>query len=163
MQDNAACMPAYSAHTAAAQGPKPPSRPGLGLWWLARWLLVLLLVWDQVGSPLHPHHHDSGVDGDWSLVLQADDAADDGPYLDSRDDRRHLTHPTLALRPRADTAAQPAQGPATVLLAPGLPGLRLPALHRPGAAAAWQPDARPPPFTSPLCLPPAGRAPPLHA
>jgi len=30
-------------------------------WWL-RWLLVLLLVFDQVGAPLHRHHHDTGVD-----------------------------------------------------------------------------------------------------
>lgn len=30
--------------------------------WLLRWLLVLLIAFDQVGSPLHRHHHDSGVD-----------------------------------------------------------------------------------------------------
>ena len=30
--------------------------------WLLRWLLVLLIAFDQIGSPLHRHHHDSGVD-----------------------------------------------------------------------------------------------------
>ena len=28
-----------------------------------RWALVLLLVADIVGTPLHRHHHDSGIDG----------------------------------------------------------------------------------------------------
>ena len=30
---------------------------------LARWLVLLLLVFDQFSAPWHPHHHDSGVDG----------------------------------------------------------------------------------------------------
>lgn len=29
---------------------------------LLRWLLVLMIAFDQIGSPLHRHHHDSGVD-----------------------------------------------------------------------------------------------------
>jgi len=31
--------------------------------WLGRLILVLLLVVDQLGAPLHPHDHDFGVDG----------------------------------------------------------------------------------------------------
>ena len=30
---------------------------------LARWLVLLLLVFDQFSTPWHTHHHDSGVDG----------------------------------------------------------------------------------------------------
>ena len=30
---------------------------------LARWLVLLLLVFDQFSAPWHPHQHDSGVDG----------------------------------------------------------------------------------------------------
>ena len=30
---------------------------------LARWLIQLLLVFDQFSPPWHTHHHDSGVDG----------------------------------------------------------------------------------------------------
>ena len=30
---------------------------------LARWLVLLLLVFDQFSAPWHAHHHDSGVDG----------------------------------------------------------------------------------------------------
>jgi len=31
--------------------------------WMARLVLVLLLVVDHVGAPLHAHHHDFGIDG----------------------------------------------------------------------------------------------------
>ena len=30
---------------------------------LARWLVLVLLVFDQFSAPWHTHHHDSGVDG----------------------------------------------------------------------------------------------------
>ena len=38
----------------------PTARAAHGL---ARWLVLLLLVFDQFSAPWHPHHHDSGVDG----------------------------------------------------------------------------------------------------
>ena len=34
-------------------------------WWIAKWILVLVLAWDQIASPLHQHHHDSGIDASW--------------------------------------------------------------------------------------------------
>src|SRR5215218_6470198 len=68
----------------------PTTRPGAiaRSLWLARWLLVLVLAWDQIGAPLHAHHHDSGVDGmSTSLVapgafLAAAALEDDGERAD---------------------------------------------------------------------------------
>ncbi|RTL17379.1 MAG: hypothetical protein EKK52_16520 [Burkholderiales bacterium] len=56
-------------------------------WWrLARWMLVALLVVDQVSAPLHAHHHEGGVDATWvsasSHHIEANahaDVNDDGP------------------------------------------------------------------------------------
>ncbi len=139
----------------------PPCAPSFGPWWLVRWLLVLLLVWDQVASPLHQHHHDSGVDGLWSFIQHAGGAAED-QHLEDADDLPRLSHAVLAMRPKTDPGAQPAGEARTALIAQTLSDLRLPEEPRPGRAVL-RPDGRPPPFTSPLCLPPAGRAPPLHA
>lgn len=39
---------------------------------LARWLVLLLLVFDQLSAPWHTHHHDSGVDGTDVAAVHAD-------------------------------------------------------------------------------------------
>lgn len=145
----------------SASLPTLPRPPALGLWWLARWLLVLLLAWDQAASPLHQHHHDSGVDAHWSSAPHAQGAGP-APHIEDADDAAHLAHAVIAIRPRIDPSAQPVADAGTALIAQALAAV--PALDEPPSrhALPW-PDGRPPPFASPLCLPPAGRAPPLHA
>lgn len=39
---------------------------------LARWLVLLLLVFDQFSAPWHTHHHDNGVDGIAVAAVHAD-------------------------------------------------------------------------------------------
>ena len=52
---------------------------------LMRLVLVLLLVVDQVGAPLHAHHHDFGVDGLALAEMHAHNAAEvhDGHTVDA--------------------------------------------------------------------------------
>ena len=62
-----------------------PTRAGSGCAWLARWLLVLVLVVDLVGAPLHAHAHDSGVDGHaWAPHVDA--PGWDTPHVEDADD-----------------------------------------------------------------------------
>ena len=127
--------------------------------WLGRWLLVLLLVCDQVGSPLHRHHHDSGVDGSW-LTAPHGAAAADLLHLEDADAGIALAHAVTAMRQQAKS--DPLVAIAAARTAPSFALIDL---------VAWalavepvpRPDARPPDFTSHRSLPPAGRAPPLHA
>lgn len=144
-------------------------RAGAGAWCLGlmRWMLVLLLVVDQVGAPLHRHHHDSGIDAlnFGAVALQA------GPgglsVVETTGHDEAYGHPMLAVRPAGETKTSLAQpdddaqdlGPAAFALLAAL-------------SLALQPDAgearpfdrfRPPAVSVHRSLPPAGRAPPLHA
>lgn len=137
-------------------------RPGsvVGRLWLVRWLLVLLLVWDQVGSPLHHHRHDSGIDGQWlsgsSQSEQARDATEGNAEV-------RIVHAVLAIRPTSAVAPTDAPPQAQDIGDHFL-------LPVDFTLAAPDPDGRPSPRLHPAAphpvsrsLPPASRAPPLHA
>lgn len=70
--------------------------------WLGRLFLVLLLVVDQVGAPLHAHHHDFGVDGLPFAAVHDADIADD-LHVESHSESGD-GHSVLALRFAARTA-----------------------------------------------------------
>ncbi|HPU08901.1 hypothetical protein [Ectopseudomonas oleovorans] len=127
--------------------------------WLLRWLLVLVLVWDQVSSPLHQHRHDSGVDAQW-LTASAHGAQATTPHLEDDDHDLRASHAVLAVRPQLDLRSlalgdDPDHGFASsqnyALAQPG------PAEAQAEGVAAF---ARP--HSTHRSLPPAGRAPPLH-
>lgn len=123
-----------------------------------RWLLVLVLIWDQVGSPLHDHHHDSGVDAHWASAATHSDPVAIAHAADGDDDLR-ISHAVMAVRPQVDLS------PLAVGDSPDSRLFHGPAVSAaavvPGAIAIAPADvtaARP----VHRSLPPAGRAPPLH-
>jgi hypothetical protein len=163
----ASCLHHFGKHpvTTAAQRTANSTLFSVGVrsvvWW-ARWALVLLLVIDQIGSPLHGHHHDSGIDGSH---FQAQRSASPGAFAQVEKDDRGPTafHAVTALRVKARTLAAVGQDdtdapqiasasaaarewvgvqPADVAHVPRLPL----ASHRPN-----------------LSLPPQGHAPPRRA
>lgn len=75
---------------------------------LMRWLLVLLLVFDQVGSPLHRHRHDSGIDGT-AYLGQAPGAQHAVDQIDPGGHERGFLHASTTLRaePRASVPGSP--------------------------------------------------------
>lgn len=142
-----------------------------GLMLLVRWMLVLVLAADLIGSPFHAHHHDGGPDGYSMQVthLVADHDADLGHHgadslldLHGEDDAR-FGHALSAHR--ESSARLPdlgiSAGPQwlaslfvfTALLTP----------HPAEIRVGWQSDGErvhPPSFRT---VPPHGRAPPaLH-
>lgn len=145
-----------------------PPQGGVGAWslWALRWVLVLAVVMDLVGSPLHRHRHDFGMDaielsaaephGDHALSQQEEHDHDNGPG-----------HSTLALRAGGDVSktasADDLLGDATLaFIASAWVVLALPALDDEGHTRPYH-SWRAPPKPSYRSLPPAGRAPPLHA
>lgn len=71
---------------------------------LVRWLLVLLLMFDQVGAPWHAHHHDSGVDGMVVATAAHAEALESVTHVDAPDDRPSWVHATTVLRVEAGPA-----------------------------------------------------------
>lgn len=127
--------------------------------WLLRWLLVLVLVWDQVSAPLHHHGHDSGVDSAW-LGASADIGQNAGPHLEGSDHDLPFSHAVLAVRPQLDlssffTGDDPGQ---SLVLFQTFARL----WPSPGAHLIPDGASPAPPHSTHRSLPPAGRAPPLH-
>ena len=139
--------------------PPPAGAPSWGLR-VMQWLLVLLLAWDQVGSPLHHHHHDSGIDG--SALTTSHDGAVDALHVEDADEGLQFSHAVMAVRPQSqlgtiaaaetDDAALGQVALALVLAMPVADLLQ----HVPPT------DPGPPAHSLHRSLPPAGRAPPLH-
>ncbi len=98
-----------------------PSRPVTGAasraLWLVRWLLVLLLIWDQVSSPLHHHRHDSGVDAQWMGASQG--VPETSAHLEDLDDGSRFAHAVMAVRPQLDLACLAPQGDPVEAIAAG--------------------------------------------
>lgn len=142
-------------------------RRGVAAWtgWLARWMLVLLLLTDQVGAPLHHHRHDSGVDGSWSTASAEHDHDHDHDGFSATpvDHDRHFAHATLALCPTNECIGvdAPDESSHWVALPSAFLALLIPEEEagEPTPRPAW----RSPPIRSYRSLPPAGRAPPLLA
>ncbi len=130
-------------------------RSALGL---ARWLLILLLVFDQVGSPLHNHHHDSGIDAH-ALELAHADASANASHRDLTDSGAFLYHSVTAVKNEVHLAAMPAGDSAALLAFPS--ALTLFALQKVVDHPAR--SELTPGSLIYRSLPPDTRAPPLHA
>lgn len=125
---------------------------------LVKWLLVLVLAWDQVASPLHRHHHDSGIDATWIGAVQ--ERADASIlHVDADDHGSPFTHATLAVQLQAQLGQLSAASKPHALF------FSFAEVFDPVASPAAQAWSE---FVAQACpsfrsLPPAGRAPPLHA
>lgn len=72
---------------------------------LARWLVLLLLVFDQFSTPWHTHHHDSGVDGTVVATVHADGLQSGllaETHAEPPDHRATWAHATTLLRSEVD-------------------------------------------------------------
>ena len=68
---------------------------------LARWLVLLLLVFDQFSAPWHTHHHDSGVDGTVVAAAHANGLQPEmlaEAHAEAPDHRSAWAHATTLLR-----------------------------------------------------------------
>ena len=132
-----------------------------GAWWFAQWLLVLVLAFDFLSAPLHHHLHD-GVEGPLEFAT-AHALLADGNSHDESDEHPLVAHATQMVRIDASQLAQLSPiDSADVQLALVSVVQDLAAVdERP--LQHGQPDRFPPDFRSHRSLPPAGRAPPLHA
>ena len=132
-----------------------------GAWLFVRWLLVLAMVFDQVSAPFHHHHHD-GVEVQFELGLSHDLLDGGETHVDS-DEHLAGSHFAMAIRVDSSRIGQlPAVDPADAAIAVSTSLHLLAALDTP-AREHWFGDRPTPDFRSHRSLPPAGRAPPLHA
>lgn len=149
-------------------GPRPtdsvmPSR-GLTrrLAWLFRWLLVLLLAVDIAGTPLHRHHHDSGVDSS-SIHGQLADSLHSAHHVEGDDHDPDFVHAVTTVRAESrasasDMAANTDSRNAPLVATWALPWRDTEAIGRP-----YRTDPDTPLHRLHRSLPPAGRAPPVRA
>ncbi|MDP2371588.1 hypothetical protein [Rhodoferax sp.] len=141
----------------------PSQAVARSLVWLVRWLLVLLLMAEQIGSPLHRHHHNFGVDGS-ALHGQHLGASHLAHHVEGGQHEPSLFHAVTTLRVESRLSATPdAPGdagpqPLVLPLAWAMPWPDPEASKR----VSWAKPAAPP---RPLhrSLPPAGRGPPARA
>jgi hypothetical protein len=132
-----------------------------GAWLFARWLLVLAMVFDQVSAPFHHRHHD-GVEVQLELGLSHDLLGGGEIHADS-DEHLAGSHFAMAIRVDPSRIGQlPVVDPADAAIAVSTSLRLLAALETP-APEHWFHDRSTPDFRSHRSLPPAGRAPPLHA
>ena len=148
--------------------PTAPFSPML----LLRWMLVLVLAMDLVGSPWHAHHHDGSPDG---YVVHAAQVDGDHDALHERDDDEtashleadhsaHFGHSLLALRTiPLQLASVQLQDTPQCLASP----YRFAELLTPPTVEVtvrWRPGKEREPIPLFRTVPPDGRAPPtLHA
>ncbi len=125
--------------------------------WLLKWLLVLVLAWDQIASPLHQHRHDSGVDGSW-ISAHAEEAGSEELHMDEGDHSSGFMHAITAVQLQSASVQLSAASEPHVLFFAFAEIFDL--VHR------AEPQALPtyiaPIYPSFRSLPPGGRAPPLH-
>jgi hypothetical protein len=132
-------------------------------WWLlARWMLVALLVVDQVSAPFHSHQHGGGVDAT-SLGVSAHSTS----HAEGIDDGEHPGHWALAVRSASSTASSVSAARDAShfeLACAACLTTEVALMTREGvdarfAYARW----RPPPIQAHRSLPPNGHAPPALA
>lgn len=132
-----------------------------GAWLFSRWLLVMVMVFDQVSAPFH-HHHRDGVEVQLELGVSHDLLGGGATHADS-DEHLAGSHFAMAIRVDPSRVGQlPAVDPADAAIAASTSLQLLAALETP-ASEHWFRDRSTPDFRSHRSLPPAGRAPPLHA
>ena len=137
---------------------------------VARWVLVLLLAIDLIGSPFHAHHHEGGPDGYATHAVQWDSdhvihhqLHEDFEATLHADEAAHFGHSLSALR---STSLKLAKVKSPIELPTLAPPFALTGLLTPLAAAVfvrWQPGRERVPISLFRTVPPDGRAPPfLH-
>lgn len=139
-----------------------------GLTRVARWMLVLLLVSDLIGSPFHAHHHDGGPDNysthtSHAIELAADTVSgldDLALHVDSDEAPQHGGHSLSGLRGASlqvahSQAVSELYAVATSLVLAGL--FALPVVE---VLPGWQPGRERVPIPLFRTVPPNGRAPP---
>lgn len=142
-----------------------------GLMSVARWMLVLMLAIDLIGSPFHAHHHDGGVNGLSTQTAHFDgdhaiDRLDVNPertlHVDG-DESAHFNHSLIALRGASVKLASlkfPTELPALV---PMFAFTGLSTQPTAEALVRWRPGRERAPVPLFRTIPPDGRAPPsLH-
>lgn len=130
-------------------------------WLFARWLLVLALAFDQISAPFHNHQHD-GVDAQLESVASHASIDASEMHVDS-DDHEGGSHSSIAIRVDASRIGQLATVDSVGAAVAVNAGLRLIAALDEPVARHWVRVPSTPDFRSHRSLPPAGRAPPLHA
>ena len=122
---------------------------------------VLALAFDHLSAPFHLHHHD-GVQA--QHVASADNAPPNGDAAQlNSDEPTAASHAATALRTDPSWWGQlPALDGADLPVALLAMAHRLAALDD-APPPVWRPDRSRSDFRSHRSLPPAGRAPPLHA
>lgn len=127
---------------------------------LVRWLLVLLLAFDLIGSPLHAHHHDLGADGLASHAMQsAGGAGGVEPAHLEADDAHAFGHSLAALRP---AKRQIGAWQAAVQVAAVAPHIAGRVATPESVPLGWRIPIERIPISTDLRLHPEGRAPPLR-
>ena len=128
---------------------------------LARWLLVLAVVFDLLSAPFHHHHHD-GVEGLLQIATTHTSLDDSEPHVESAN-HPLVSHATMAIRIDPSRLGQlPAIDDPEAQVALVSVAQRLAAVEE-LPPKDWRPDRSRADFRSHRSLPPAGRAPPLHA
>jgi hypothetical protein len=137
-----------------------------GLGWAVRWVLVMVLVFDQLSSPFHRHHHGFDVDAGFDAAAAheiADQLTASVTHVEDHDHGAHLVgHSSMALRSQTASTVDGSATSADALILATAFVLVFPATEADSPVRDW-PDRGPPQFTTFKSLPPAGRAPPLHA
>ncbi|MDE2093886.1 MAG: hypothetical protein KGL99_14830 [Burkholderiales bacterium] len=150
------------AHTRATPAPH-----NAAVWWsaasLVRWLLVLLLVVDQIGSPLHHHRHDAGFDG--SSIGAAHQVASGSDFSRVAGDpcEPGVFHAITAIRFEARLAVAAAPDGHHAGLAPACAAPVLADRLVAASEVVWRPEPAAAPHPLYRSLPPDTRAPPRHA
>lgn len=149
--------------SSARNGPLPQRR---GLAWALRWLLVMVLVFDQLSSPFHHHRHDGDLDASFGATAThelADHQNASVTHIEDDDYDAHLIgHSSMALRSQTASTLDGTATAANALILATAFVLVFPTIEADSPVPDW-PDRGPPQFTSFKSLPPAGRAPPLYA
>ena len=127
-------------------------------WWIATWSLVLVLAWDQIASPLHQHHHDSGIDASWIGAVK-DGASAGMLHVDDGDNLALFAHATMAVQLQASSGQLSAATQAFALYVAFAEIFDFAQSEEPHTWPAYVA----PIYPSFRSLPPGGRAPPLHA
>ena len=146
------------AHNSPAQVSRVSASLARALW-IAKWILVLFLAWDQIASPLHQHHHDSGIDASWIGAVKDGASVGGMLHVDDGDTVALFAHATMAVQLQASSGQLSAATQAFALYVAFAEIFDFVQSEEPHAWPAYVA----PVYPSFRSLPPGGRAPPLHA
>lgn len=125
---------------------------------MAKWVLVLLIAWDLVTSPVHHHEHVLSLGGSWALPAGSVGHSSEAVATDDDHDHEVFAHAALALWPKAEVPdfSVLVAGAFFTWLTLGL----ILAASTGVARSRWR-EHFPAAFSPHRSLPPAGRGPPV--